>query len=74
MARGGSGQGETGRLACVDAREVEESATWLSVGPQPELAAAEHKDAGGRRGRPWGGGLRVGVKGHRRLYSEVRAS
>jgi hypothetical protein len=54
--------------------KVEESATWLAVGPQPELAVAGRKDAGGRRGRPWGGGLRVGVKGQRRLYSEVRAS
>jgi hypothetical protein len=29
---------------------VEEGATWLAVGPQPELAAAGRKDAGGSSG------------------------
>jgi hypothetical protein len=38
------------------------------------LAGARPGIDGGRRGRPWGGGLRVGVKEQWRLYSEVRAS
>jgi hypothetical protein len=43
---------------------VEESVTWLAIGPQPELAAAGRRDAGGLHGRPWGGGgLRFGVQG-----------
>jgi hypothetical protein len=34
----------------VGRRRVEEGATWLAVGPQPELAAARRKDASGSSG------------------------
>jgi hypothetical protein len=41
--------------------EVEKGLLGLGIGSQPELAAAGCKDAGGRRGRRWGG-LRVAGK------------
>jgi hypothetical protein len=48
----------------VEAGKGERSATRLAFGPQPELAAARRKVAGGRLGWPWGGGgLRVGEWG-----------
>jgi hypothetical protein len=46
---------------------VEEGATWLAVGPQPELAATDPKDVGARRGCDGEGAARRG-KGQRRLY------
>jgi hypothetical protein len=50
----------------VGRRRVEEGATWLAVGPQPELAAAGPKDAGARRGCDEEGVARRG-KGQRHL-------
>jgi predicted heme/steroid binding protein len=47
----------------VGSGDGEGSATWFAFGPQPELAATGRRDAGGLHGRPWGGGLRVGVQG-----------
>jgi hypothetical protein len=51
----------------VGRRRVEEGATWLAAGPQPELAAAGPKDAGTRRGCDREGAARRS-KGQRRLY------
>jgi hypothetical protein len=56
-----------GRRAMVGAGEVEDGATWLAVGPQPELVAAGRKDAGARRGCDGEGAARRG-DGQRRLY------
>jgi hypothetical protein len=58
------GEGETSRQAVGRAEEVEEGATWLAIGPQPELAAAARlgtdrrlglgREAGARHGQgPW---------------------
>jgi hypothetical protein len=57
----------------VGAGEVEEGATWLAVGPQPELAAAGCKDAGARRGCD-GRELRVAVKGSGAFIGALRIS
>jgi hypothetical protein len=61
----GGGEERAGEL-WVGWRRVEEGATWLAVGPQPELAAAGPKDAGARRGCDKEGVARRG-KGQRHL-------
>jgi hypothetical protein len=67
-----SGEGRLGREERADElwvgrRRVEDGATWLAVGPQPELTATGPKDAGARRGCDGEGAARRG-KGKRRLY------
>jgi hypothetical protein len=62
-----------GRRAMVGVAEVEEGATWLAVGPQPELATTGRKDAGTRRGCD-GRGLRDAVKGSGAFMGAVRTS